>query len=85
MRFRRCTHDEKGELKEHLSHSYEDGWIMCCIQLIEPEWQSLNFIYDAHTKYDAQWGPTEGFNYSIADILSGLSHLIHLGLVEARR
>ena len=84
MKFRRCTHDENNEPRVDLPHLLENGWITCCIHLIEPEWQSLEFIYKAHTNYDAQWG-LDGFNYSIADILSGLSYLIRLGLVEAKK
>ena len=83
MRFRRVTHDENGNPRKDLPRLTEDNWITCCIQFIDPAWCSLQFIYDAHQKYDEHW-QGDGFNYSIADILSGLSTLIRLGVVEAR-
>jgi predicted transcriptional regulator len=81
MKFRRSTHID-GKLKDGLPQLVEDEWITCCIHLIDNEWMSLEEIYEAHAKYDAEW-LSEGFMYSIADILSGLSALIRLGLVEA--
>ena len=85
MKFKRCTHDEHGNAKENLPKLHDDGWISCCVHMVDSEWQSLDRIYKAHIAYDKQYGSLDGFNYSIADVLSGLSYLIRLGLVEAKK
>jgi len=83
MLFRRCTHDEWGNAKPDIPILKEDAWITCCIHMVSNVWCTLDEIAREHNEYDGQWGD-EGFHYSVADILFGLSVLIRLGMVEAK-
>ena len=81
MRFKRNTHNEDGTPRPGLPVFRGLGrWPTCNIHLVGDRPRTLGEIHETHQKYDQAWG-SEGFDYSLADIMEGLAHLIRMGLV----
>ena len=82
MRFKRNTHDEDGNLRPGLP-TLEGEWPTCCIHMLGNGPQTLEKIYKYHMEYDRQWSRdvADCFDYTLADIMEGLAHLIRLGVV----
>ena len=86
MKFKRNTHDEDGNLRPGLpTFDFEltGTWPTCCIHMLGNEPQTLERIYKNHVEYDRQWSRdvADCFDYTLADIMEGLAHLIRLGVV----